>query len=111
MIVVVGVGNVSAMAVFDLNLKAVALVPRIVDCIKVVDAAVGDALSLTACCAHQEQQVEKQCEKQRLVAFGFVRDLHTWMGLGEKRNQEWVLEMSFIGKRRSIPDRKDLQMR
>ena len=68
MIVVVGVGNVSAMAVFDLNLKAVALVPSIVDCIKVVDAAIGNALGLTACCAHQEQQIEEQYEKPRLVA-------------------------------------------
>jgi hypothetical protein len=42
-VVVVGVGDVRAVAILDLDLKTVALMPGVVDRIEVVDAAIRDA--------------------------------------------------------------------
>ena len=43
MVVVVGIGDVGAVTVFDLDLEAVALMPGVIHRVEIVDAAVGDA--------------------------------------------------------------------
>jgi hypothetical protein len=69
-VVVVGVGDVRAAAVLDLDLKAVADVPGVVDGVEVVDAAVGDA-GLDAWRQNEDCQCEK-AEREALEKAGCV---------------------------------------
>ena len=67
-VIVVGVGDIGAVAVIDFDLKPVALDPRVVDGVEIIDAAVSD----TGCGPVHRKNADKSgdqhpCESEKLV--------------------------------------------